>query len=135
VIDINMRCPARRVTGIIWLHADADLDHAVSLIDATVKAASDSDAQDAARWDDRTKNAPELARRAQEAGIALVTVHAARGVNSIRAAPIKRCAKPGQCLHSGGRERDIGTGGKRSALAASGADAVWSAARPAVAAG
>ncbi len=26
-------------------------------------------------WDDRTRNAPELARRAQDAGVKLVTVH------------------------------------------------------------
>ncbi len=53
-----------------------DLDHAVALIDATI-AAVDVPVTLKMRlgWDDRSINAPELARRAQAAGVKLITVH------------------------------------------------------------
>src|SRR4029453_5685612 len=77
IIDINMGCPARQVTGG---HSGAalmrDLDHALSLIEATVGALSvPGTLKMGLGGDDRTKNPPELARRAQNAGIALITVH------------------------------------------------------------
>ncbi len=77
IIDINMGCPARQVTG--GLSGSAlmrNLDHALTLIEATV-AASRVPVTLKMRlgWDDNTKNAPELARRAEAAGIQLVTVH------------------------------------------------------------
>jgi tRNA-dihydrouridine synthase B len=53
-----------------------DLDHALSLIDATVEAVSvPVTLKMRLGWDDRSINAPELARRAQDAGAALITVH------------------------------------------------------------
>jgi nifR3 family TIM-barrel protein len=53
-----------------------DLDHAVSLIDATIAAVKvPVTLKMRLGWDDRTRNAPELARRAEAAGIQLVTVH------------------------------------------------------------
>jgi tRNA-dihydrouridine synthase B len=78
VIDINMGCPARRVTGG---HAGSalmrDLDHALALIDATVGAVVlPVSLKMRLGWDDRTINAPELARRAEQAGVRLITVHA-----------------------------------------------------------
>ncbi len=77
VIDINMGCPARRVTGGQSGSAlMRDLDHALSLIETTVKAVSvPVTLKMRLGWDDRTRNAPELAGRAQNAGIALITVH------------------------------------------------------------
>src|SRR5215510_5222758 len=77
VIDINMGCPARQVTGGQSGSAlMRDLDHALSLIDATIGAVSvPVTLKMRLGWDDGTINAPELARRAQDAGVRLVTVH------------------------------------------------------------
>ncbi|MDQ0436683.1 nifR3 family TIM-barrel protein [Kaistia dalseonensis] len=77
IIDINMGCPAKRVTtGYSGSALMRDLDHALTLIDATV-AASPVPVTLKMRlgWDDNSINAPELARRAESAGIAMVTVH------------------------------------------------------------
>jgi tRNA-dihydrouridine synthase B len=77
VIDINMGCPARHVTGgqsgsALMRH----LDHAVSLIDATISAVTiPVTLKMRLGWDDRSRNAPELARRAQAAGVQLISVH------------------------------------------------------------
>jgi nifR3 family TIM-barrel protein len=77
IIDINMGCPARQVTG--GLSGSAlmrDLDHAMTLIEATLHAANvPVTLKMRLGWDDSTMNAPELARRAELAGIAMVTVH------------------------------------------------------------
>ena len=77
IIDINMGCPAREVTG--GLSGSAlmrDLDHAERLIAATVEASSvPVTLKMRLGWDHDSLNAPELARRAEGQGIALVTVH------------------------------------------------------------
>src|SRR5438309_8245420 len=77
IIDINMGCPARHVTGGQSGSAlMRDLDHAVSLIEATVGAVDvPVTLKMRLGWDDATRNAPELARRAEAAGIQLITVH------------------------------------------------------------
>jgi nifR3 family TIM-barrel protein len=77
IIDINMGCPARNVTGGQSGSAlMRDLDHALTLIAATVGAVSvPVTLKMRLGWDDRTINAPELALRAEQAGIKLVTVH------------------------------------------------------------
>jgi nifR3 family TIM-barrel protein len=77
VIDINMGCPARHVTGGQAGSAlMRDLDHALTLIEATVGAvAVPVTLKMRLGWDDRTRNAPELARRAEAAGVQLITVH------------------------------------------------------------
>lgn len=76
-IDINMGCPARQVTGSLSGSAlMRNLDHAVSLIEATVEAASvPVTVKMRLGWDESTINAPELAKRAEEAGVAMITVH------------------------------------------------------------
>ena len=77
MIDINMGCPARHVTGGQSGSAlMRDLDHALRLIEATV-AAVDVPVTLKMRlgWDDRSINAPELARRAQDAGVQMIAVH------------------------------------------------------------
>ena len=77
IIDINMGCPARQVTG--GLSGSAlmrDLDHALGLIDATVKSAAvPVTLKMRLGWDERSINAPELARRAENAGVQAIAVH------------------------------------------------------------
>jgi nifR3 family TIM-barrel protein len=77
IIDINMGCPARHVTGGQSGSAlMRDLDHAVSLIEATIAAVTvPVTLKMRLGWDDRSRNAPELARRAEAAGVHLITVH------------------------------------------------------------
>lgn len=77
VIDINMGCPARHVTGGQSGSAlMRDLDHAVRLIDATVGAVQvPVTLKMRLGWDERSLNAPELARRAEAAGVQLISVH------------------------------------------------------------
>jgi tRNA-dihydrouridine synthase B len=77
IIDINMGCPARHVTGGQSGSAlMRDLDHATGLIEATVSAATvPVTLKMRLGWDDRTRNAPELARRAEAAGVQMITVH------------------------------------------------------------
>ena len=77
IIDINMGCPARHVTGGQSGSAlMRDLDHAVTLIDATVSAVKiPVTLKMRLGWDDRSLNAPELARRAEAAGVQMISVH------------------------------------------------------------
>jgi tRNA-dihydrouridine synthase B len=77
IIDINMGCPAKKVTGGYSGSAlMRDLDHALTLIEATVAATPlPVTLKMRLGWDDGTINAPELARRAEAAGVQLVTVH------------------------------------------------------------
>jgi nifR3 family TIM-barrel protein len=77
IIDINMGCPARHVTGGQSGSAlMRDLDHALRLIDATVSAVGvPVTLKMRLGWDEKSLNAPELARRAEAAGVKLITVH------------------------------------------------------------
>ena len=77
IIDINMGCPARYVTGGQSGSAlMRDLPHALRLIEATVAAVSiPVTLKIRLGWDDRSINAPDLARCAELAGVQLVTVH------------------------------------------------------------
>ena len=77
IIDINMGCPAKRVTGGYAGSAlMRDLDHACRLIEATVQAATVSvTVKMRLGWDQGAINAPELARRAEGLGVRAVTVH------------------------------------------------------------
>lgn len=77
IIDINMGCPSRQVTGVLSGSAlMRDLDHAMTLVEATV-AATDLPVTLKMRlgWDWNSLNAPELAARAEGAGVKLLTVH------------------------------------------------------------
>jgi nifR3 family TIM-barrel protein len=77
VIDINMGCPAKRVTGG-WSGSALmrDLDHATTLIEATVGAVRvPVTVKMRLGWDETSLNAAELAGRAEAAGAAAVTVH------------------------------------------------------------
>jgi tRNA-dihydrouridine synthase B len=77
IIDINMGCPARHVTGGQSGSAlMRDLDHALTLIEATVAAVKiPVTLKMRLGWDDRSLNAPELARRAEAAGVRMISVH------------------------------------------------------------
>lgn len=77
IIDINMGCPSREVTGKASGSAlMRDLDHALRLVEAVVGAVSRPvTLKMRLGWDDRSRNAPELARRAEAAGVQLLTVH------------------------------------------------------------
>lgn len=77
IIDINMGCPARHVTGGQSGSAlMRDLDHALDLIEATVGAVKvPVTLKMRLGWDDGSLNAPSLAQRAESAGVHMITVH------------------------------------------------------------
>ncbi|MCQ1572500.1 tRNA dihydrouridine synthase DusB [Neorhizobium galegae] len=77
IIDINMGCPAKKVTGGYSGSAlMRDPDHALSMIEATVNAVKvPVTLKMRLGWDENSINAPEIARRAEQAGIQLVTIH------------------------------------------------------------
>jgi tRNA-dihydrouridine synthase B len=77
IIDINMGCPAKKVTnGYSGSALMRDLDHALTLINATVGATERPvTLKMRLGWDDQSINAPELARRAEDAGVRMITVH------------------------------------------------------------
>jgi tRNA-dihydrouridine synthase B len=77
IIDINMGCPAREVTGKLSGSAlMRDLDHAESLIQAVIGAVDvPVTLKMRMGWDHSNLNAPDLARRAEAAGVAMITVH------------------------------------------------------------
>jgi nifR3 family TIM-barrel protein len=77
VVDINMGCPAKHVTnGDAGSALMRDLDHAETLIAATIAAVPvPVTLKMRLGWDDRSRNAAELARRAAAAGVRLITVH------------------------------------------------------------
>jgi tRNA-dihydrouridine synthase B len=77
IIDINMGCPARHVTGGQSGSAlMRDLDQALKLIEATISAVKvPVTLKMRLGWDHHSLNAPELARRAEAAGVRLITVH------------------------------------------------------------
>lgn len=77
IIDINMGCPSKRVTtGYSGSALMRDLGLALRLIEATVKAATvPVTLKMRLGWDHDNINAPELAIRAQDAGVQMITVH------------------------------------------------------------
>lgn len=77
VIDINMGCPSKRVTtGLCGSALLRDLDLALQLIEAVVKAVQvPVTLKTRLGWDDTLHNAPELARRAEGAGVRMVVIH------------------------------------------------------------
>lgn len=77
IIDLNMGCPAKEVTGALSGSAlMQDLDLASRLIEAAVNATSRPvTLKMRLGWDDSTRNAPELAARAENLGVKAITVH------------------------------------------------------------
>jgi len=81
MIDINMGCPAKKVTSAAGAGASGsalmkDLDHALTLIEAVVGAVKvPVTLKTRLGWDDALLNAPDLARRAEAAGVRMITIH------------------------------------------------------------
>jgi nifR3 family TIM-barrel protein len=76
IIDFNMGCPAREVTGAACgsaLMRDPDL--AERLIGAALSAGAPVTVKMRLGWDDASRNAPDIAQRAQALGVSAVTVH------------------------------------------------------------
>lgn len=77
IIDINMGCPTREVTGRLSGSAlMRDLNHALELIEAVIRAVRvPVTVKMRLGWCEATRNAAELAARAESAGVSLVAVH------------------------------------------------------------
>ena len=77
IIDINMGCPAKKVIGGYSGSAlMRDPDHALSLVEATVRAVKvPVTLKMRLGWDENSLNAPEIAARAQAAGVQMIIVH------------------------------------------------------------
>lgn len=77
IIDINMGCPAKKVTsGYSGSALMKDLDHALTLIEAVVDAVDvPVTLKTRLGWDDALLNAPTLAQRAEGAGIKQIVIH------------------------------------------------------------
>ena len=77
LIDINMGCPAKKVTnGWSGSALMRDPDHALTLVEAVVGAVSvPVTLKMRLGWDRARMTAPEIARRAEAAGVAMITVH------------------------------------------------------------
>lgn len=129
IVDINMGCPAKHVSGGMAGSAlMRDLDHACALIEAVVAAVKvPVTVKMRLGWDHACINAPELARRAEALGVAAITVHGRtrqqfyKGVADWKAIAQVRAATHLPLIANG----DIHTThDARAALAASGADAV-----------
>ncbi|MBI1179581.1 MAG: tRNA dihydrouridine synthase DusB [Alphaproteobacteria bacterium] len=77
IIDINMGCPVKKVVnGEAGSALMRDLTHAAAIIEGTVKGVTvPVTLKMRTGWDDRNRNAPELARIAEDLGVRMVTVH------------------------------------------------------------
>lgn len=77
IIDINMGCPARKVTkGLAGSALMRDLDLAMDIIRAVIEASAvPVTLKMRLGWDHQSLNAAELAQRAEQAGIQAITVH------------------------------------------------------------
>jgi len=77
IIDINMGCPVKKVVnGDAGSALMRQLPLAAAIIDATVKAVDvPVTLKMRMGWDDRSLNAPELARIAEDLGVKMITVH------------------------------------------------------------
>ncbi len=77
IVDINMGCPARKVTaGLSGSALMRNLDHALELIEATIGAVNvPVTLKMRLGWDFDCLNAPELGRLAEAAGVQMLVVH------------------------------------------------------------
>ena len=129
MIDINMGCPAKKVTqGYSGSALMRDLDHALTLIEAVVGAVDiPVTLKTRLGWDDALLNAPELAIRAEAAGITRIVIHGRTRCQFYKGhadwAAIK-AVKDAVRIPVIANGDIVDTGSARSALAASGADGV-----------
>src|SRR5918912_72443 len=77
LIDINFGCPVKKVVnGHAGSALMRDELHAARILEATVKAVNlPVTLKMRTGWDDKNRNAPRLARIAEDSGIRMVTVH------------------------------------------------------------
>jgi tRNA-dihydrouridine synthase B len=77
IIDINMGCPVKKVVnGDAGSALMRQVPLAAKIIDATVKAVKvPVTLKTRMGWDDRSLNAPELARIAEDLGVQMITIH------------------------------------------------------------
>lgn len=77
IIDINFGCPVKKVVnGHAGSALMRDECHAAKILEATVKAVSlPVTLKMRTGWDHHNRNAPRLARIAEECGIQMITVH------------------------------------------------------------
>lgn len=77
IIDINMGCPAKKVTGgLSGAALMRNPDHALRLIEAVTGAVSlPVTLKMRLGWDETERNAASLARRAEAAGVQMIVVH------------------------------------------------------------
>jgi len=77
IIDINFGCPVKKVVnGHAGSALMRDELHAARILEATVKAVDlPVTLKMRTGWDDRNRNAPALARIAEQSGIRMITVH------------------------------------------------------------
>lgn len=77
IIDINMGCPAKKVTnGYSGSALLKTPDHALRLIEAVVGAVDvPVTLKTRLGWDSDCLNAPDVARRAEESGVQMITIH------------------------------------------------------------
>jgi nifR3 family TIM-barrel protein len=129
IIDINMGCPCKEVTGALSGSAlMRDLDLAERMIDAAVNATSRPvTLKMRLGWDNSSRNAPELAARAERIGVKAITVHGRtrdqlyNGHADWRAVAAVKAAVRVPVIVNGDI---VGVESARMALAHSGADAV-----------
>lgn len=130
IIDINMGCPAKKVTGgLSGAALMRDLDHALGLVEAVVGAvAVPVTLKMRLGWDEACLNAADLARRAGDVGVRMLTVHGRTRAQFYKGRADWRAIRavanlPGRPpLVANGDVVDAASA--RAALAASGADAV-----------
>lgn len=77
IIDINMGCPAKKVTnGASGSALMKEPDFALSLIEAVVEAVDvPVTLKMRLGWDDDSINAADIAKRAEDAGVQMITIH------------------------------------------------------------
>jgi tRNA-dihydrouridine synthase B len=77
IIDINMGCPAKKVTnGWSGSALMRDADAALRIVEAVVAAVPvPVTLKMRLGWDDASRNAPEIAARAEAAGVRMIAVH------------------------------------------------------------
>lgn len=77
IIDINFGCPVRKVVnGYAGSALMREIPLATKLMEATVKAVDvPVTVKMRTGWDDRSRNAPELAKIAEDLGVKMITVH------------------------------------------------------------